>query len=67
MGLWIRAKCDPMVFKQLFFEKLRKIAQTPINNMFELQYISLLHNTSPNFLRFCILTIGLSPPPRTSS
>ena len=27
MGFWIGAKCDPMVLKQLFFQKLQKIAQ----------------------------------------
>ena len=59
-GLWIRAKCDPMVVKQVFFPKiLPKIGtklrrpvlptsgglglrlQTPVNDMFELQYTSL--------------------------
>ena len=51
MGLCIRAKCDPMMLKQLFFFNYKKLLsgwglrpqQTPVNNTFELQYTSLFN------------------------
>ena len=62
----MRAKCDAMIIKIAFFQKLRKIAQrtggsapqTLFCDTFELQYTSLLKHVS-QFKHFRNLTIGL--------
>ena len=56
MRLWIRAKCDPMALKELFFKKLLKIAPrlgaSPPGPR-QIQHVS----------QFRHLTFVLSPPP----
>ena len=59
--------------KTAFFKNLQKLPsgwglrpQTPVCDIFEVQYISLLKHVA-QFRHFRFLTIGLSPLPRTST